>query len=74
MKFKRRLEERGYPENSTERSYCRTFIAFCHNVPTASLKFKTNTDGALESVTQSALAEEIFYKTSNHLLQKGKIP
>ena len=34
---------------------------------------KTNTDGALKSDTQSALAEKIFDKTSNHLLQKEKI-
>ena len=37
-------------------------------------KFKTNIYGTLESDTQSALAENNFYKTSDHLLQKGKIP
>ena len=36
--------------------------------------FKTNTDGALESDTQLALSVNNFYKTSDHLLQKGKIP
>ena len=35
---------------------------------------KTNIDGILESDTQSALAEDNFYKTSDHLFLKGKIP
>ena len=35
---------------------------------------KMNTDGALESDTQSALPVNNFYRTSDHLLQKGKIP
>ena len=36
-------------------------------------KFKTNIDGTLESDTQSALAENNFYKTSDHLLHKGNL-
>lgn len=51
----------------------RTFIAFRHNVPPGSQKFN-NIDETLESDTQSALAENNFYKTSDLLLQKGKIP
>ena len=39
-----------------------------------SQKFKTNIDRILEPDTQSAPAENNFYKTSDHLLQKGKIP
>ena len=33
---------------------------------TRQLKFKTNIDGKMESDTQSALAENRFYKTSDH--------
>ena len=42
----------------------RTFIAFRHNA---------NIDGTMESDTQSVVAENKFYKTSDHLLQKEKI-
>ena len=37
-------------------------------------KFKINTDEAVESDTRSAVAEKNFYETSDHLLQKRKIP
>ena len=40
--------------------------------PAVKKKFKTNIDGTLESDTQSAFAENKFYKTSDHLLHKGK--
>ena len=38
------------------------------------IEINTNTDGALESDTQSVLAENNVYKTTSYLLQKGKIP
>ena len=40
--------------------------------PAVKKKINTNIDGTLESDTQSALAENNFYKTSDHLLHKGK--
>ena len=41
---------------------------------TRQLKFKTNVDGTLEPDTQSALADNNFYKTSDYLLQKRENP
>ena len=58
----------------TKAKRSRTFIAFNRNVSPGSQKIETNIDGTLESETQSALAENNLYKTSDHLLQKGKIP
>ena len=41
---------------------------------TRQLKFKTNVDGTLEPDTQSAFADNNFYKTSDYLLQKRENP
>ena len=41
---------------------------------TRQLKFKTSVDGTLEPDTQSALADNNFYKTSDYLLQKRENP
>ena len=47
------------------------FVTTCHQTVK---KLNHNIDETLESDTQSALAENNFYKTSDHLLQIGKIP
>ena len=82
MKFKQLLKAKGYPENIIERSLAGVNLAFRQLALTpkgherllpfvttyhpAVKKFKTNIDGTLESDTQSALAENNFYKTNDH--------
>ena len=85
LKFSQHLKVRGYLEKIKEKVSVRHQLclqtigsytytkAFCHNVPRGDKKIKTNIDGTLESDTQLALTENNFYKTSDHLLRKGKI-
>ena len=65
-----RGKQSGGPFTHTIAKRSRKFLTFCHNVPTGSQKCNKNTDETLESETQSALAENNFYKTSDHRLQK----